>query len=75
MLSRTVQMKGPKSIQSVTSAILERDIYIERERELCVHTHTRKGYQLVLVFSTGKKIQDALKRGHPVLPELKIGKP
>ena len=72
-------MKGPKSIQYVTSAILEREIYIYRERErervMCTHTHTRKGYQLVLVFSTGKKIQDALKRGHPVLPELKIGKP
>ena len=70
MLSRIVQMKGPKSIQYVTSAILER----EREIYSYIYTHTRKGYQLVLVFSTGKKIQDALKRGHPMLPELKIGK-
>ena len=64
-------MKGPKSIQYVTSAILER----ERDIYSYIYTHTRKGYQLVLVFSTGKKIQDALKRGHPMLPELKIGKP
>lgn len=71
MLSRIVQMKGPKSIQYVTSAILER----ERDIYSYIYTHTRKGYQLVLVFSTGKKIQDALKRGHPMLPELKIGKP
>ena len=70
MLSRIVQMKGPKSIQYVTSAILER----ERDIYSYIYTHTRKGYQLVLVFSTGKKIQDALKRGHPMLPELKIGK-
>ena len=71
MLSRIVQMKGPKSIQYGTSAILER----ERDIYSYIYTHTRKGYQLVLVFSTGKKIQDALKRGHPMLPELKIGKP
>ena len=64
-------MKGPKSIQYGTSAILER----ERDIYSYIYTHTRKGYQLVLVFSTGKKIQDALKRGHPMLPELKIGKP
>ena len=70
MLSRTVQMKGPKSIQYVTSAILEIYIYIY------IYTHTHKERTPACAgFQHRKKIQDALKRGHPVLPELKIGKP
>lgn len=48
-------MKGPKSIQYVTSAILERDIYIERERESYVYTHTQEKDTSLCWFSAQEK--------------------
>nr|XP_030709683.1 centrosomal protein of 41 kDa isoform X5 [Globicephala melas] len=59
-LQRIVQMKEPKSVQCVTSAVLDMVILV----------HRRKGYQLVW-FPRQEKVLNPLKRGHPMLLELR----